>query len=101
MIFLTQIVYIKPGQEGPFNEFEAVALPAITRYHGQVLMRVRPGAEQVIEGTMPAPYEIHLISFPNDSDLAAFLNDEERKKYLHLKEASIESTIIYKGEVYP
>lgn len=101
MIYLTQIIYIIPGQEKPFDEFEAVALPAIARYHGQVLMRIRPEPGQFIEGTMRPPYEIHLISFETEEDLTFFLQDPERKKLLHLKEASIQSSIIYKGKNYP
>jgi len=101
MIVLTQVIYLKPGQEKIFDEFEAIAIPGIARYGGQLLMRLRPSAVQWIEGSMKPPYEIHLVSFNHEAELNAFLQDEERRRYLHLKEKAIESSIIYKGSPYP
>jgi hypothetical protein len=53
--------------------------------------------EDVIDGTMERPYEIHLVSFDNDEDLQFFLKDEERKKVLHLKEQSVREVLLIKG----
>ena len=47
---------------------------------------------------MDAPYEIHLVEFETSQDFEDFLKDEERKKFLHLKEQSIKSSILIKGE---
>lgn len=101
MIVLTQVIYLKHGQEDLFHEFESVALPAIARYQGDLMMRLRPTPEQFIEGSMLPPYELHLVSFPGDTEFNAFLKDEQRQKFLHLKEASIQSSLIYKGVPFP
>ncbi len=101
MIVLTQVIYLKPGQEDVFNEFESIALPAMEKYQGKLLMRIRPTAEQFIEGSMAPPHEIHLVSFPKEEDLMAFLQDKQRQEYLHLKEQSIETSLIYKGVQFP
>ena len=98
MITLTQLVYINPGQEATFEEFESHALPLIERHHGRLLLRLRPGGDSLIAGSWEKPDEIHLVEFDEEADFHAFMVDEERRKYLHLKEKSIRTTIIIQGE---
>jgi uncharacterized protein (DUF1330 family) len=98
MIFITQLIYIQPGQERIFDEFEAVAIPIISKYNGRLLLRVRPEAGAYIEASIEQPYEIHLVEFEADSDFKHFFQDEERKAFLHLKEQSIKSVSLFKGE---
>lgn len=97
MIYVTQLIYIKEGQEKVFDEFEEVAMPLISKYNGKLLMRLRPDEKTFIESHMDKPYEIHLVEFGSDSDLENFMRDEERKKFLHLKEQSIQSSVLIKG----
>ena len=96
-IHLTQLIYIKEGQETVFDEFEAIAIPAIARYNGRLLLRVRPTEDSYIESHIERPYEIHLVEFDDEQDFEDFKQDEERKKYLHLKEQSITSVLLIKG----
>ena len=51
----------------------------------------------VVEGEGQAPYEIHLVSFPEEKDFIAFGKDPERASFLHLKEASVERIELIKG----
>ena len=95
---MTQLIYLNEGQEQVFEAFEAVAIPAIRRYNGSLLLRVRPAPESVIAGEMEAPYEIHLVRFHAESDFEAFKADEERKKFLHLREQSIRSSLLILGK---
>ena len=97
MIFITQLVYIKKGQETVFNQFEEIAIPAILKYNGRLLLRVRPSEDAFIEHHMDRPYEIHLVEFGSDQDFENFTQDEERKKFLHLKDQSIKSVLLIKG----
>ena len=97
MIYITQLVYIKEGQEKIFDEFEAVAIPAISKYRGKLLMRVRPTKDNFIEHLIDKPYEIHLVEFAGEQDFQKFMQDEERKKFLHLKDQSIKSVVLIKG----
>jgi hypothetical protein len=62
------------------------------------LLRVRPGADSFIESTIEQPYEIHLVEFDAQDDFNNFMRDEERKQFLHLKEQSIQSAWLIKGE---
>jgi|TARA_B110000967_G_C18751512_1_gene493074 hypothetical protein len=100
MIYLTQLIYLMEGQEDIFNEFELHAIPLIGDYNGELIFRVRPESKSFIEvgDSLGKPYEIHLISFESEADFCGFMADEERKKYLHLKEQSIKVSFLIKGE---
>ena len=97
MIFITQLVYTKEGQESVFHQFEDIAIPAILKYNGRLLLRIRPTDDTFIEHHIDKPYEIHLVEFASEQDFENFTQDEERKKFLHLKEQSIQSVMLIKG----
>lgn len=97
MIFITQLIYIIEGQERVFDEFESIAIPTISKYNGRLLFRVRPTESNFIESQIEKPYEIHFVEFEAQEDLDNFMKDEERKKFLHLKEQSIKSSILIQG----
>lgn len=98
MIYIAQLIYIKEGQEEVFNRFEAVAIPLISKYKGQLLLRIRPTENTFIEEQMERPYEIHFIEFDTEHNFQSFMKDEERKNVLHLKEQSIKTVLLVKGE---
>ena len=97
MIFITQLIYVQEGQENIFNQFEDIAIPAILKYNGKLLLRMRPDEKAIIESSLETPYEIHLVQFETEKDFDNFMQDEERKKFLHLKEQSIKSVFLIKG----
>ena len=97
MIYITQLIYIKEGQEEIFHRFEDIAIPIISKYKGKLLLRIRPDEVSFIEYSIDKPYEIHLVKFDDEQDLKAFMQDEERKKFLHLKEQSIKASVLIQG----
>ena len=97
MIYINQLIFVKKGQEEIFHQFEDVAIPLIAKYNGRLLLRVRPGENAFIENSIDKPYEIHLVEFDSENDLKNFNIDEDRKRFLHLKEQSIESALLFKG----
>lgn len=97
MIYLTQLIYLKEGQQKVFHQFESIAIPLISKYNGKLLLRIRPDENSIIEGNTEKPYEIHLVEFNSETDFRNFMQDEERKKFLHLKEQSIRTSILFKG----
>lgn len=99
MIYITQLIYINDGQENVFDQFEDIAIPAIAKYHGRLLLRIRPNESAYIAGTLDTPYEIHLVEFDHEEDLEKFRKDEERTKFLHLKEKSVKSSIQIHGTI--
>ena len=97
MLYITQLIYIKVGQEDVFNQFEDIAIPTISKYNGRLLLRVRPTQNEFVEINIDAPYEIHLVEFDTENDFNNFMQDEERKRFLHLKEQSIKMVWLIKG----
>lgn len=97
MIHLTQLVYVHPGKEDVFHQFEDVAIPLIAKHHGELLLRIRPNADSIVASHIEVPYEIHIVRFPSDEDFASFAQDEERRRFLHLKNESIRSALLIKG----
>lgn len=98
MIYITQLIYVREGQENVFHAFEEAAIPLISKYNGRMLLRIRPGEAAYIGTSIEKPYEVHLVEFETEQDFQHFMKDEERKKFLHLKEQSITSSVLYKGE---
>lgn len=98
MIYITQFIYLQAGQETVFEAFEALALPLVPRYGGTLCLRIRPDTTAWISGSMEQPYEIHLVSFPDQGSFEAFMQDEERKQFLHLKEQSIRMAWMIQGQ---
>jgi len=62
-----------------------------------LLLRIRPDEKAVIENSMEKPYEIHLVEFNTEQDFLNFSQDEDRKKFLYLKEQSVRSALLIKG----
>lgn len=96
-IYITQIIYLKEGQEKVFNQFENVVIPTIVKYNGRLLLRIRPTIDCVIESNIERPYEIHIVEFNSEQDFENFKSDKERQNFLHLKEQSIKASTIIQG----
>lgn len=97
-LYLTQLLFVEPGKEDTFHEFEDLALPLLEKYNGKVIYRLRPEASTYVMSNAPQPYEIHFLSFASSEDFDAFLRDETRKEFLHLKQTSIRSSLLVKGK---
>ena len=95
MIYITQLIYLMPGKEDVFDAFERAAIPIIRKYQGEMVLRIRPGT--VVEASVEIPYEIHLVGFPSAAHFEQFKQDEERRTFLHLKEASVRSVLMIQG----
>jgi|SRR6516164_1446169 uncharacterized protein (DUF1330 family) len=98
MIYITQLIYIQEGQEETFHQFEDIAIPIISKYNGELLLRIRPDKHTIIENSIDPPYEVHFVQFNSEEDFKNFMHDEERKKFLHLKEKSIRTSILIQGK---
>jgi len=97
MIYITQLIFVKEGQEAVFYEFEDHVMPLIGRYNGILVLRLRPQPPCIIEHTGEVPHELHLVSFASEADFQAYLRDGDRQRFLHLKERSIRSSVFIKG----
>ncbi len=97
MIFYTQLIYVKPGEEKVFQEFEDKVLPLLKKYGGTLLLRVRPDENSIIASATEVPYEIHLVSFPGRKNFEDYAADETRKSALPLKDESILRATLIEG----
>ena len=99
MIYITQLIFVKKGKEETFLEFENFAIPLLEKYNGRIIYRIRPNKESFIGNIQKeTPYEIHFISFDSEQDLQNFLKNDERLKFIHLKEEAVNSMFLVKGE---
>jgi uncharacterized protein (DUF1330 family) len=97
MAYYTQLVFLKPGQSEVFQQFEECVLPLLEKHNGRMLLRWRRTDECLIESTVGNPDEIHLLSFASPADFTHYTEDEARRSFLHLKEASIEKVLLIEG----
>lgn len=98
MIYITQMIFVKDGKEEVFHEFEDLAIPLMEKYSGRIIYRLRPTKDAYITSAEEQPYEIHFMSFDSEMDLNNFIRDDERLKFIHLKDESIKSVFLVKGE---
>ena len=49
MIYITQLIYVKPGKEDLFLQFEDKVLPIMYSYEGEMLYRIRPEKDSFID----------------------------------------------------
>jgi uncharacterized protein (DUF1330 family) len=78
-MLLTQIVRIPADGVNAFQQFESRVLPLLPRYGGALVQRVRGRDGQ---------FEVHLVSFPSQEALDAYLDDPERVAALPLHASS-------------
>jgi hypothetical protein len=81
MIYLTQLIYIREGQEATFYEFENVVLPLLWKYNGQLLLRLRPTNSTFVDNSIEPPFEIHLVAFETEQGLEQYQQKYEKATY--------------------
>jgi hypothetical protein len=85
MIFYTQLIFIKPGCEAAFHDFENQVLPLIKSHNGNLIYRIRPEKTSFVEHSKDLPYKIHLVSFEDKSDFESYAKDPKRLEAINLK----------------
>jgi len=99
MVYLTQLVYVRPGEEETFLQFEDVVLPLLAKYEGELLLRLRPTADSVVEAAIEVPYELHFLRFASEERLAQYGRDPERQRVLDLKDRSLRASLVVQGTI--
>lgn len=97
MIYLTQLIFVKPGKESIFHQFEDFVIPLMQRHGGRMIYRVRPSQDSFISAEEERPYEIHFVSFDSEERFRNYMKDEARLQYMHLKDDSVTSIMLVKG----
>ncbi len=87
---ITQLIYLNPGMEADFQEYEANVLPLLANHNGRLRYRVRPAKGNFIYPiNEELPYEIHIVSFKTKEDFLNYKKDPKRLKFLDLGIKSI------------
>ncbi|WP_221391536.1 DUF1330 domain-containing protein [Dyadobacter sp. NIV53] len=97
MLYYTQIIFVKEGQEGTFHSFEDLVLPLLRQHNGELIYRIRPTVSSVITTAFGHPYEIHLVSFADRKSFENYRDDPDRLQYMKLKEESVDRVILIEG----
>ena len=97
MIYYTQLIFIKPGCEQEFHEFEDKVLPLLKEHNGELVYRVRPEKSAFIENSRELPYEIHLVTFGCKADFEGYARDPKRTDFIEMKNKSVEKITLIEG----
>lgn len=73
------VARLPDGGLSDFDAYESAVLPLLAEYGGRLQRRLR---------TLDDRVEVHLVTFPNDEDLAAYRADPRRSTAAPLLESS-------------
>jgi uncharacterized protein (DUF1330 family) len=96
-LLLCVMLWAVPGEDASLIEYEDRVLERVPVHGGEVLSRVR-----TLEGAdrEDAPLEIHLLRFPSQQALDAYMGDPQRSRLASLRERSISHTqVLQVGQV--
>jgi uncharacterized protein (DUF1330 family) len=90
-------LYINPDKEAEFERFESAAARIMRRHGGAITRRIRcaQGADQ------SAPYEVHVIDFPDAAAFSSYRNDAELGAMAELRTSAIRQTTVWSGADLP
>ena len=83
--------YVREGLEADVQQFEEIFLPRLSQYWGELVLRLRTDRTANIAGSGDLPYEVDVVRFESEEGLVRYSNDEERQRWLHLKDQSVRS----------
>ena len=94
-IILVASLFIHPGREVEFRQFETEAARIMKKYGGRVERVIRPHASAAPDSS---PYEVHIVSFPSVERFEAYRGDADLTKLAPLRQSAITRTEIIIGE---
>jgi len=94
-LILVASLFIHPGREVEFRQFETEAARIMKKYGGQITQVIRP---TVAGQAGSSPHEIHIVSFPSLEYFEAYRGDPDLTKLAPLRQAAIARTEVIIGE---
>jgi uncharacterized protein (DUF1330 family) len=88
-------LWVHSGQETAFEAFERDAARIMARHGGRIDYAVRLTQPEGAPG--PAPYELHVVSFPTPAAFDAYAADPDTVALKPLREAIIAKTVLMAG----
>lgn len=94
-LILVASLFIHPGREVEFRQFETEAARIMKKYGGHIERAIRP---TVSGQSGSSPHEIHIVSFPSLEQFEAYRGDPDLAKFTPLRQVAIARTEIITGE---
>jgi hypothetical protein len=91
-ITLCVLLWAHEGRESALVSYEDQVLPLVAAHGGLVLQRLRG------DGRDSSPLEVHVLSFPSEAALDAYLADDRRVALADLREQAIVRSEILRVE---
>jgi uncharacterized protein (DUF1330 family) len=91
-VTLCVLLWARAGEERALVAYEDTVLELVAGHGGRVVQRVRT------DGAEGAPLEIHLLEFPSEAALDAYMNDPQRAALADARERAIERTEVYRAD---
>lgn len=88
---LVVLLFVEPDRVGEFEEFERQAATIMARHGGRIERRI----EVRTDGDPDRPYEVHIVSFPDEHALDRYRADPEIRSLEALRERAIRRTEIW------
>jgi uncharacterized protein (DUF1330 family) len=89
-VTLCVLLWARPGAADALVAYEDAVLPLVAAHGGRVRERVRT------DGADDAPLEIHVLEFPSDGALDAYMTDPQRQALTGARDRAIARTAVYR-----
>ena len=88
-------LFIHPGREGQFRQFETAAAHLMKKYGGHIERVIRPTTSP---STNMLPHEVHVVTFPSLERFEAYRADADLANLAALRQVAIARTEVIFGE---
>ena len=94
---LVAALYLHPGREAEFVEFETTAARIMRRYGGTIERRIgiAPHSGENL------PHEVHVLSFPDERSFQEYRSDPDLEALRDLRALAIRETVLWLGTELP
>ena len=96
-VTLVAALYIHPGHEAEFDQFETAAARIMRRHGGAIDRRIR--ITRAAGDNLP--HEVHIVTFPDDASLQRYRADPELQGLAELRTSAIRETVVWMGADLP
>ena len=96
-IVLVAALYIHPGHEAEFEQFESAAASIMKRYGGAIERRI--GFAPKNDASLP--HEVHIVTFPDTQAFERYRADADLVQLADLRTRAIRQTTTWQGSDLP
>jgi hypothetical protein len=90
-------LWIHPGQEAAFEAFEREAARLMARHGGRIDHAVRLTPPPAAPSAEDIPYELHIVSFPDEASFEAYSSDPATLALREKRPKIIARTVLLAG----